>query len=116
MQWGRDCGLGSRPARALRRSHWFSYRRARPQAAFECGIRASDWARTPRTRYQCWEIRGALYGYGPCPYLLGTDADTLTMSWTERDGPPVSAPKRRGFGTIVMEAMAEPQRGWCGRP
>ncbi len=37
----------------------------------------------------------------------GTDGDTLTMSWTERDGPPVSAPKRRGFGTIVMEAMAE---------
>jgi two-component sensor histidine kinase len=29
------------------------------------------------------------------------------MSWTERKGPPVSAPKRRGFGTIVMEAMAE---------
>ncbi len=36
----------------------------------------------------------------------GTDGDTLTMSWTERDGPPVSAPKRRGFGTIVMESMA----------
>jgi len=36
-----------------------------------------------------------------------TDSDTLAMSWTERDGPPVSAPKRRGFGTIVMEAMAE---------
>jgi hypothetical protein len=29
------------------------------------------------------------------------------MSWTEREGPPVSAPKRRGFGTIVMETMAE---------
>ena len=29
------------------------------------------------------------------------------MSWTESDGPPVSAPNRRGFGTIVMEAMAE---------
>jgi hypothetical protein len=29
------------------------------------------------------------------------------MSWTEREGPPVSAPKRRGFGTIVMEAMTE---------
>jgi two-component sensor histidine kinase len=29
------------------------------------------------------------------------------MSWIERDGPPVSTPKRRGFGTIVMEAMAE---------
>jgi len=37
----------------------------------------------------------------------GIDGDTLTISWTERDGPPVSAPKRRGFGTAVMEAMAE---------
>jgi PAS domain S-box-containing protein len=36
-----------------------------------------------------------------------TDGDTFMMSWTERDGPPVSAPKRRGFGTTVMEAMAE---------
>jgi PAS domain S-box-containing protein len=35
------------------------------------------------------------------------DRDTLTMSWTERDGPLVPAPRRRGFGTIVMEAMAE---------
>ncbi len=35
------------------------------------------------------------------------DGDTLVMSWTEREGPPVSALKRRGFGTIVMEAMAE---------
>jgi two-component sensor histidine kinase len=33
------------------------------------------------------------------------------MSWTERDGPPVSAPKRRGFGTIVMETMAERSLG-----
>jgi PAS domain S-box-containing protein len=37
----------------------------------------------------------------------GTVDDTFTMSWTEREGPPVSAPKRRGFGTIVMETMAE---------
>jgi PAS domain S-box-containing protein len=37
----------------------------------------------------------------------GSDGGTLTMSWTEREGPPVSAPKRRGFGTIVMETMAE---------
>ena len=32
---------------------------------------------------------------------------TAAMSWTEREGPPVSAPERRGFGSIVMEAMAE---------
>jgi PAS domain S-box-containing protein len=37
----------------------------------------------------------------------GIDRSTLAMSWTERDGPPVSLPKRRGFGTIVTEAMAE---------
>ena len=29
------------------------------------------------------------------------------MSWTEREGPPVFVPKRRGFGAIVMETMAE---------
>jgi PAS domain S-box-containing protein len=37
----------------------------------------------------------------------GTDDDALSMSWTEREGPPVSAPSRRGFGTIVMETMVE---------
>jgi two-component sensor histidine kinase len=37
----------------------------------------------------------------------GSDGNSLTMSWTEGEGPPVSARRRRGFGTIVMEAMAE---------
>jgi PAS domain S-box-containing protein len=37
----------------------------------------------------------------------GTEGDTFTMSWTERDGPPVFPPQRRGFGTIVMQEMAE---------
>jgi two-component sensor histidine kinase len=32
---------------------------------------------------------------------------TFTMSWTEREGPPVSPPQRRGFGAIVMQEMAE---------
>jgi PAS domain S-box-containing protein len=36
-----------------------------------------------------------------------TDGDIFTMSWIERDGPPVSAPEQRGFGAMVMEAMAE---------
>jgi two-component sensor histidine kinase len=35
------------------------------------------------------------------------DGNTFAMSWTEHDGPPVSAPKRHGFGTIVMGAMTE---------
>jgi PAS domain S-box-containing protein len=37
----------------------------------------------------------------------GSARDTFTVSWTETDGPRVSAPKLRGFGTLVMEAMAE---------
>jgi PAS domain S-box-containing protein len=40
-----------------------------------------------------------------------TDDDTFTMDWTERDGPPVSPPQRRGFGTTVAEAMAESSVG-----
>src|SRR5258707_8862020 len=34
----------------------------------------------------------------------GSDGDTFTMSWIERDGPPVFVPKRRGFGTICQSA------------
>jgi PAS domain S-box-containing protein len=37
----------------------------------------------------------------------GTGAGDFTMSWTERDGPPVSPPERRGFGTVVVKALAE---------
>jgi PAS domain S-box-containing protein len=36
----------------------------------------------------------------------GTADDTLSMSWTERGGPPVSVPQQRGFGSTVIEAMA----------
>jgi two-component sensor histidine kinase len=46
-------------------------------------------------------------GAGRVDICWGIDCDTLAMSWTEAAGPSVSAPKRRGFGTIVMEAMAE---------
>jgi PAS domain S-box-containing protein len=35
------------------------------------------------------------------------DGQTFTMSWAEQGGPPVFAPNRLGFGTVVMEAMAE---------
>jgi PAS domain S-box-containing protein len=46
-------------------------------------------------------------GTGRVDVCWSADGDTLTMSWSEHEGPPVSAPKRRGFGTIVMEAMVE---------
>jgi PAS domain S-box-containing protein len=35
----------------------------------------------------------------------------FTMSWTEREGPSVSSPKRRGFGTTVVERMAKSSLG-----
>jgi two-component sensor histidine kinase len=37
----------------------------------------------------------------------GTVGNTFTMSWSERDGPPVSKPQQWGFGNIVIKAMAE---------
>jgi two-component sensor histidine kinase len=37
----------------------------------------------------------------------GCEGDAVTVSWTERDGPPTSAPERHGFGTTVMKEMAE---------
>jgi PAS domain S-box-containing protein len=36
-----------------------------------------------------------------------TDNGTFTMSWTERNGPLVSAPERRGFGSTVIDSMAK---------
>jgi two-component sensor histidine kinase len=37
----------------------------------------------------------------------GTDGDTFMMGWAESGGPSVTAPRRRGFGTVIMEAMVE---------
>ena len=48
---------------------------------------------------------------GRVDVFWATDGHALTMSWTEREGPPVSAPKRHGFGTTVMERMAEASLG-----
>jgi PAS domain S-box-containing protein len=39
------------------------------------------------------------------------DDDTFTIGWTEREGPPVSPPQRRGFGATVTEMMAESSVG-----
>ena len=37
----------------------------------------------------------------------GIEGNSFSMRWIESDGPPVSAPERRGFGSMVVEAMAE---------
>jgi PAS domain S-box-containing protein len=46
-------------------------------------------------------------GTGRLDVGWGTEGETFTMSWTERDGPKVSPPHRRGFGTVVIQEMAE---------
>jgi PAS domain S-box-containing protein len=35
------------------------------------------------------------------------DGDLFAMSWTEFNGPPVSQPKRRGFGSMVVDSMVK---------
>src|SRR5262249_23299857 len=35
------------------------------------------------------------------------DGDIFSMSWIERDGPPVPPPERGGFGSVVVKVMAE---------
>ena len=36
-----------------------------------------------------------------------SDSDIFAMSWTESKGPPVSQPKRRGFGSTVVDSMVK---------
>jgi PAS domain S-box-containing protein len=36
-----------------------------------------------------------------------SDARSFVINWTERGGPPVSPPRRRGFGSTVVESMAK---------
>jgi PAS domain S-box-containing protein len=51
---------------------------------------------------------GALSTRKGCVHIRWrTDGQTLTMSWIECDGPPVSTPNQRGFGTTVIETLAE---------
>jgi PAS domain S-box-containing protein len=50
---------------------------------------------------------GALSDTGRVNVCWGTDGKAFTMTWTEHDGPPVSPPHRRGFGTVVMKEMVE---------
>jgi two-component sensor histidine kinase len=35
------------------------------------------------------------------------DGDIFSMNWDERNGPPVSRPERRGFGSTVIVSMAK---------
>jgi PAS domain S-box-containing protein len=35
------------------------------------------------------------------------EGDVFALSWTERNGPPVSPPQRRGFGSTVIGSMAK---------
>ncbi len=77
----------------------------RPAAAQNVGIALHELS-TNAAKY------GALSnadGRVTIAWALGGDADaarTLTLTWRETGGPPVVAPTRKGFGTVVMDRVA----------
>jgi PAS domain S-box-containing protein len=71
--------------------------RLKPAAAQAIGLAVHELA-TNAGKY------GALStDSGHVDIYWGTDSETFTMGWTEREGPLVSAPQKRGFGTIVVK-------------
>ena len=55
---------------------------------------------------------GALsVGAGCVDACSGLDGDVFAISWTECNGPAVSPPTRRGFGSTVITSMAS--RRWA---
>jgi PAS domain S-box-containing protein len=73
--------------------------RLKPAAAQAIGLALHELA-TNAGKY------GALStNVGRIDISWGIYGETLAVSWTEHDGPPVSVPTRRGFGAIVMEEM-----------
>jgi hypothetical protein len=107
MERRRDRRPGSRSARAPRRSHWFSYCRARPQSSPEGGFRASRWACASLLATNAGKYGALSTDPGRVNVRWRTEGNTFTMSWIGSDGPLVSAPERRGFGSMIMEEMAE---------
>ena len=75
--------------------------RLNPGAAQAIGLAIHELA-TNAGKYGALSVDG-----GHVNVYWKIDGDTLTMSWTERGGPPMSPPERRGFGTVVMEEMVE---------
>ena len=75
----------------------------RPAAAQNVGIALHELS-TNAAKY------GALSnadGRVTIAWTLGGDgACTLTLTWRETGGPPVTAPTRKGFGTVVMDRIA----------
>ena len=96
----RSAHADPRQVRAVRAVSRQSQRR-RGQAAG--GRRAQSVARVPRTRHQCdqaWRVVAA--GGAHRDFGWRNDASGLTLTWTERDGPPASPPEQRGFGTRLV--------------
>ena len=75
----------------------------RPEAAQNVGIALHELS-TNAAKY------GALSnadGHVTIAWAIeGDAARTLTLTWRETGGPPVTAPTRKGFGTVVMDRIA----------
>jgi PAS domain S-box-containing protein len=75
--------------------------RLKPAAAQAIGLALHELA-TNATKYGAFST-----DKGRVDIAWRIIGDTCAMSWTECGGPPVSPPNQRGFGTTVIQAMAE---------
>ena len=71
--------------------------RLNPKAAVALGMGIHELA-TNAVKYGAWSVPG-----GEVIVAWRQDGDLLRLSWTERGGPPVNNPTRRGFGARLLE-------------
>lgn len=59
---------------------------------------------TNATKYGAWSVAAGKVAIG-WRFAAGDGTNRLLLSWTERGGPPVSPPARKGFGHLVIDDM-----------
>jgi PAS domain S-box-containing protein len=71
--------------------------RLNPKAAVALGMGIHELA-TNAVKYGAWSVPG-----GEVVVAWRQDGNLLRLTWTERGGPPVKNPSRRGFGARLLE-------------
>ncbi|MFZ4407959.1 MAG: PAS domain-containing protein, partial [Paracraurococcus sp.] len=75
-----------------------------PRIALSLGMALHELA-TNASKYGALSVAGGLVVVAWSD--PGGAAPRLRLTWTERDGPPVTAPKRRGFGSELIERTVQ---------
>jgi hypothetical protein len=88
------------PRRILRGLVWLALRPRHP-AKFAALVAACSASNATHSATNAGKYGALSTEKGRVDVFWGIDGDTLAMSWSERDGPLVSAPEEHGFGCIV---------------